>query len=540
MKKLLLFVLIFATTASFAQLRKDRTLADIGGYGAIDNGDGTFKMAFNFNSTKLYNTKFSDNSFKAFQSIYLATDAPNGMVDAMYGTKTNRIGSGANGYRMKGMTELLNFSVVDTLKAYNPVQSHWKQVAAIVDLVEGDTTDGVWVNYPGMYKRGLFAFRANLTNIGVIGSDLSFELLTYDKGNTGKTAEYKMIVELGGKINNGFGNSGFNTVANFDTITSTNNAGIKTALGTQEIYVIDSIYETTTDGVRTKVKINVAEAIGKTPQEINGKYVAVMLYSKGTGSNIAPGVYEPVLGIDNIEVTYIPASWVAPAGAVTNAYINHNNGAPAVTESTDFSGGANVPVIADIASPIKMYLTSLNRTSAITITEDNADNWHNGKFEFAATGAVKAKDANGDFTINVPYVLTPSDGTSEYKVTINLPEGKTFSNDTLEVSVNATLAAEAVSATRLEISNGTRFWYNLSAKGTALTGAPAQQVQALAIYDLDRTIVAKNASSDVTIVNAAGQVVKVVSANAASKGIAVAEGAYVVKTGNTIQKVIVK
>lgn len=533
-------MLIFATTASFAQLRKDRTLADIGGYGAIDNGDGTFKMAFNFNSTKVYGSKFSDNSFKALQSIFLATEAPNGMVDAIYGTKTNRIGSGANGYRLKGLTELLNFSVVDTLKAYNSVQSHWKQVAAILDVVEGDTTDGVWVNYPGMYKKGLLAFRANLTNIGVIGSDLSFELMTYDKGNTSKTAQYKMIVELGGKINNGFGNSGFKTVADFDTITNANNAGIKTALGTQEIYVVDTVYTTTTDGLRTKVKINVAQAIGKTKEEINGKYVAVMLYTKGTGTNIAPGVYEPVLGIDNIEVTYVPASWVAPAGAITNAYINHNNGAPATTESTDFTGGTPVPVIADIASPIKMYLTSLNRTVPIVITEDNTDNFHNAKFEFAATGAVKAKDAAGNYTVDVPYVLTPSDGTSEYNVSIALPAGQSFSNDTLEVSINATVADQATSATRLEITNGTRFWYNVSAAGTALTAAPAQQVKALAIYDLDRTIVAKNASSDVTIVNAAGQVVKVVSATAASKGIAVAEGAYVVKTGNTIQKVIVK
>lgn len=539
MKKLLLLALIFVSVTSMAQLRKDRDLPSIGGHGAVNNGDGTFNMQFDFNSDAALGAKISDNSFKALQSIMLSAEAPVGMPDPVNNTKTNKIGSGANFYRLLSNQALLDYATVDTLKAYSTSQQFWKPVAAICNL---NDSDFAWVNFPGMYKRSLFAFRANLTNIGVIGSDLSFELMTYDKGNTGKAATYKMIVDLGGKINNGFGNSGFNTVASFDTISSTAFAGNKAALGTSALYVIDNIYTTSLDSTMGKIKINLAEKLGLTPQEINGKYVAVMLYTKGTGTNVAPGVYEPALGVDNIKVTYIPASWDFPVEGVTNAYVNHNNGVPTTTVSDDFSGGTPVDVVSTASSPVRIMLTSKNRTSDIILTEDNPDNVHNPKFEFPATGAVKSKDAAGNFTVDVPYVLTPSTGTSEYNLHIPLPAGKTFSNDTLQVSINAVgLDLNQIAATRLEITNGTRFWYNVSAKGAAITGAPAQQAAPqLTIYNQDRSIVAKNATSKVTIINANGQVVRAVTPSAAARGIALPEGAYVVKTGETVQKVIVK
>lgn len=538
MKKLLFFVLIALSTTSFAQLRKDRTLTAIGGDGAIDNGDGSFKMAFHFNSDLEYGKKGSDNSFKAFQGVALASEAPVGMVDAIKGTKTNKIGSGANFYRLKGMTELLNFSIADTLPIFSPVQEYWKQLNCIVDLNEAGT-DMAWINYNGMYKRSLFAFRANLTNIGKIGSDLSFELLTYDTGNTGKTAQYKMIVELGGKINNGFGNNGFKTVADFDTITSANVSSYYTAVGTDKLYVVDNIYTTKVDSTRSKLKINVAEALGMTPEQINGKYVAVMLYTTGTGTNIAPGVFDPVLGIDNIEVSYVPAAWSVPADAVSGGFVNHNNGSPVATISTDFSGGTKVPVVSDTEAPIKFRLTSTNRTSDIIITENNEA--HSTKFAFPATGAVKAKDASGLFTVDVPYVLTASDGTTKYKITIPLAAGVAFSNDTLEVTLNAlNLALDASSSIRLEITNGTRFWYNIGAIGTAANAVPSQNANAVRVSAFNSNIYTYNAVEDVLITNLSGQTVKVASAKAAKRGISMQQGAYIVKTGNYVQKVVVQ
>ena len=496
-------------------------------------------MAFNFTSDREYGQSGSDNNFKAFQSIALSPEAPVGMAETIKNKKTNKIGSGANFHRIKDIPELLSFATADSLPIWSPVQEYWKEGNFIAD-VDAAATDQVWINYPGMYKRSLFALRANLTNIGVIGSDLSFELMTYDTGNTGKTAQYKMIVELGGKINNGFGNNGFKTVADFDTISSANVSSYYTTVGTDKLYVVDSIYRTTTDSTRSRVKINVAQAIGMTPEEINGKYVAVMLYTTGTGTNMAPGIFEPVLGIDNIEVSYVPASWVVPSNATANSYINHNNGSPVVTTSADFSGGDKVEVTSDVASPVKILLTSINRTSDIVITEDNTDKYHNAKFGFAATGAVKAKDASGQYTVDVPYTLVESDGTTVYKLTIPMASGASSSNDTLEVTLNATLALDATSSTRLEITNGTRFWYNIGAKGVAPSASPVIGANAVRVAAFNSSIYAYNAQEDVYVTNLAGQTVKIVSPELAKKGIQVSQGAYVVKTGKLVQKVVVQ
>ncbi|MDD3322524.1 MAG: hypothetical protein PHS59_13885 [Paludibacter sp.] len=539
MKKLLLFGLMALSVTAFAQLRKDRTNTQIGGDGAIDNGDGSFKMAFNFTSDLDYGKSGSDNNFKAFQSIAISSEAPVGMADVIKGKKTNKIGSGANFHRIKDIPELLSFATADTLPIWSPVQEYWKEGNFIVDL-DAAATDQVWINYPGMYKRSIFALRANLTNIGVIGSDLSFELLTYDTGNSGKTAQYKMIVELGGKINNGFGNNGFKTVADLDTITAANVSSYYSTVGTDKLYVVDSIYATTTDSTRARVKINVAQAIGMTTEEINGNYVAVMLYTSGTGTNIAPGIFEPVLGVDNIEVSYIPASWVVPANATSNAYINHNNGAPVVTTSDDFSGGNKVEVTSDTESPIKILLTSINRTSDIVLTEDNTDKYHNAKFAFPTTGAVKSKDASGQFTVDVPYTLVESDGTTVYKLTIPMAEGAAYSNDTLEVTLNATIGLDVTSSTRLEITNGTRIWYNIGAIGVTPSAAPVIGQNALRVTAFNSSIYAYNAEEDVYVTNLAGQTVKIVSPELAKKGIQVSQGAYVVKTGKLVQKVVVQ
>ncbi|MHB9143627.1 MAG: T9SS type A sorting domain-containing protein, partial [Paludibacter sp.] len=399
-----------------------------------------------------------------------------------------------------------------------------------------DTTEQVMAVYPGMYKKVNLGFQVSIDG-GGLKSDVSFELMTADKGNTGKSATYKMIVSVGKQVL--FGYAPLATTMAMDTAKSSNVAAYRTSLGSNDFWVVDNIYTTTLDTTFTKQKINIAEKIGVSPEYFNGKKIYVTLYSSGTGTNIEPGVFDPVVAIDNVEGVYGAAYWSVPDSVGANAVINHNNGTPAKTVSTDFSGGTPVVVPADSTVAIKFYLRDANRAAVIDITEANDGGSHNAKYSFAATGAVKAKAADGTYSVDVPYTYTPSDGTTKFDLKVAAPASGMIS-DTLEVSINVKVALNAVSSERLEITNGMRFWYNISAKGTAPAGVAPLNTNAVRIWGRTNTIVTANATENVSITNLAGQVLKSVSASQANRGIAMQTGVYIVKTGDKIQKVIVK
>jgi hypothetical protein len=196
-----------------------------------------------------------------------------------------------------------------------------------------------------------------------------------------------------------------------------------------------------------------------------------------------------------------------------------------------------------VESTIKVYLTDNNRAAALTVTEGNDGGGTNPKFTFAATGAVKAKAADGTYSVDVPYTFVPTDGTTKFLLTIPAPAVGTIVNDTLELALTVkNIADGAISAERLEITNGVRFYYNVSAKGTTITGVPANPnpVAPVSIYSEAKSIVALNTTENVIVTNIDGRIIRNVNPSQAAKGIRVETGAYIVKTGNTIQKVLVK
>lgn len=533
----LLIAALAVSAVAFGQLESNKTAAKLGYQGALDVEGGDKKFSLNFNSTTAvlpYGGIANDG--KGILSIVLSSEAPVGKVTPLNNKKADNWGGNCNVYKYPSIAELLDFSVVDTLKAYNKVHQFWKPTNVIVQF-NGDTADHVLAAYPGMYKKVSLGFQVSV-NGGGMKSDISFEVMTADMGNTGKQSAYKMIVSVGKESK--FGSAPFSTVAAMDTASAANVASYRTAFGSESLWIIDNIYTTDTINFAKKI-IKIAETIGVQPGSFNGKKVYVTLYTKGTGTNIEPGIYDPVIAIDNLEGVYGPVSWVAPEGVVGNSVVNHNNGSPVLTTSADYSGGTPVLVNAMVPDTVKFYLTDKNRASTLSITEGNDGGGTNLKFTFPANGAVKAMGPDGKFSVEVPYTFTPSDGTSKFNLVIPAPEVGVMVNDTLEISILVdNVPIDAMSVERLEITNGVRFWYNIGVKGLSPNSEVAPQANSVTAVSVNNVLYVRNATQEVKVYNTAGQLLKTVSAQAANKGVTLPDGVYVVKTGKDTLKALVK
>lgn len=533
----LLFAALAVSTVVFGQLQSTRTAPKLGFQGALDVEGGDKKFSLNFNSTTAvlpYGELANDG--RGVLSVVIANEAPIGKVTPLNNKKADNWGSNCNIYKFPSIADLLNYTVVDSLKAYNKVHQFWKPTNVIIPF-NGDTSDHVMAAYPGMYKRVSLGFQVSVDG-GGLKSDISFELMTADKGNTGKQSSYKMIVSVNKDAK--FGSTPFSTVAAIDTASAANVSYYRTSFGSENLWIIDNIYTSDTT-IFAKKTIKVAEAIGVQPGYFNGKKVYVTLYSKGTGTNIEPGIYDPVIAIDNVEGVYSPVSWVVPEGVVPNAIMNHNNGSPVVTTSADYSGGERVLVNAMVPDTVKFYLTDKNRASTLSITEGNDGGGTNPKFTFAANGAVKAMGPDGKFSVEVPYTFTPSNGTSKFNLVIPAPEVGLMVNDTLEVSIIVDqVPIDGLSAERLEISNGVRFWYNIGVKGLSPNSEVAQNANGITANSINNVLYVRNATQEVKVYNTAGQLLRSVSAQAANKGIALTDGVYIITTGKDTLKALVK
>ena len=98
-----------------------------------------------------------------------------------------------------------------------------------------------------------------------------------------------------------------------------------------------------------------------------------------------------------------------------------------------------------------------------------------------------------------------SDGTTKFDLKIDAPANYGIVNDTLEVSINVNVAEGATSAERLEITNGQRFWYDVSAIGVAPNAVPQMGANAVRVSTLNSNIYTFNATKNVSVTNLAGQ-----------------------------------
>lgn len=388
-------------------------------------------------------------------------------------------------------------------------------------LFDITTTNQAFGVYPGKYKHLEYAFYFSFSGKACT-DDVTFEIDTYNEGTTGKTASYELAVYKS------------------TTISDANLFAPKIA----DFYVTGS-------GKKT---VNLAAAIGLQPRDFSNQVVIVFLRTQGTpnasgvvdglpnqttGATHIPVTYDPTIVFDNFNFMFGTSSWATPSGAVANSVFNHNNGSPVVTTSTDWSGGTAVPVYITDSTKIPIYLTG-KRYGTLLVKEANDGGGHVNKFAFTPSGSLKKKN-NGTFSLDVPYTYTPSDGTTAMSLLVAAPPAGLSVNDTLKLELSSVgVGSGQNAAVRLEIDNGVRFWYNVGVTGSIWTANNVIDLDKPQIWSSQSNIFVSNNTNDVQIFNVVGQKVKVAIAQEAEKGIAVKSGIYIIKTADTVQKLIVE
>jgi hypothetical protein len=453
---------------------------------------------------------------KAFLDATTTTEYKIGSADC------NNYGSNRNPLAIYSVDSLKKILGGTNLVRANVGDSISRPAACLFRLADGDAAFGL---YPGKAKRVEYGFYISMVGKQVT-NDITFDIRTLDAGNSGKTATYGLRVYKSSTFTpaNAIGDS----VANF--------------------YVTGS-------GVTSK---SLAAAINVDPSVFSNKTIYIIIKTLGTtnasgvtdavpnpvDANNVPVITDPTIAFDNMTFMYQVATWKTPVlatgASLVNTYLDHNNGTIVAGTSGDFGAGTAVSVTPATSTPIKFYLTSVGRVQNLNMKEANNSSAHEPAFSFAATGAVKAKDIAGNYTVVVPYVLNINGTTGVYDLDIAAPAVGSLANDTLEVTLNAVVAAAATKTVRLEITNGTRFWYDIAAIGDFGTAVNPVNKSNISIYNSDNKIIATGATENVVVTNFAGQRLLVVSPAKAAKGIALKSGIYIVKTGSTIQKVIVQ
>ena len=208
----------------------------------------------------------------------------------------------------------------------------------------------------GMAKRSIIGFQVKAQDLmaGLV-SDIEFEMLTLDPGNTGAASTYKMIVDLSKQPAFPWVNASYNStgddIALLDSISEANIDAVKAALSSK-MYVKDNVYVSSLEGDVNRVKVNIAEAVGLTMADLRGKKVMVTLYTTTSETAVQPGMYEPIVGIDNVTAEYATASWVEP--------VVENNGRIEQAATAYY----------DVETPITFNLKGKNRFANLSITSD--------------------------------------------------------------------------------------------------------------------------------------------------------------------------
>lgn len=430
---------------------------------------------------------------------------------------------GANGnpvhvYSIDSLKNIMRKSIITGTINGGSSDSITRPAACLFDVAPGDQAFGM---YPGKVKKIEYVFRFNFGG-KTATSDVEFDMFTYDAGTTGKTADYKLAV---------YTSSTFTDVNLLAPAVST-------------------IY--TTGGAKKRVKV--AEALGVPFTSFTNKTIYIVISTLGTtnASGVADGeahgvtagnepvAYDPTIVFDNMQVMYQNPAWVVPAGAIANSVFNHNNGAPVVTVSTDYTGGTAVPVTAGVETAVKINLQGNGRVGTLTITEGNDGGGHSAAYTFAETGAIKQKDGLGEYTIDVPYTRTINETSGVYTLTVAAPAAGS-SNDDLQVTTLATVPADATRAIRLEINNGVRFWYNVAATGTISTATTSVDGKLYLTAEAGSvTLHGIESGKQVTVYNTAGQLVHQALSTAGEMKIELAKGLYIIQAEGLTSKVIVR
>lgn len=359
--------------------------------------------------------------------------------------------------------------------------------------------------YPGMYKAYKVWYYFNFDGLSLT-SDLSFEIFTLDAGNTGKQAVYNLKMGIGSD---------------------------------EEQYTAEAVY---TSGEEKKT-INVAEAFGLEISDIVGKKIYLMLTTDGTGEAINPFKYDPVVVVDNFTVQATVPFWITPDAGVDTTYGQPEGG-------VGVKGNSETPAEAlDVTEGVATYALDLkmkNHIKDLKVTLDEGEINDLAKLQIRLKGAQRLV---GTEWVDIEGVtLTPPSepgSSGNYgKESLTIPVAGDGAEDEIRILIIRAAKDGDVNGTvvnnTLEMDNGTRIWYEFYATVTDGTNLTTVNPLDVNIYAGQGKVFVTNANEEVVVYNVSGQKVKSVSNAAASKGITLNQGVYVVSTGNVTKKVVLK
>ena len=547
MKKLLLSAAAVALSmGAFAQFQLKSNEVKWGYEGSIILDDSLRRVQATFDADSTVVPFAAVQSFRGMMGTALTYDVIPGTNTYFNGgrglnienRKSQATNTNANPYKFRSVAELL-----DTCRAkaipnpynYNSSWEAWKSGAYIFKngVVGEKVTNNVFAYYPGMNKNILLGFRTNFKGVS-LASDVSFDVLTYSRGNLVNNSgvqqypaiKYKMIVTTTGTAVENL------KAAQIDTM--------KVGNGT-DTFIFEDVYITSTTEDQKVETINVFQKIGKDKEFFNNKEVSVYLYTVGTLGvypSLPGGYYDPFIAIDNVKTDYIMPQVLAPSAFIPGE--GGTNWRPDMVANNDT---ASVPRN-DEWTDVKFKVATKDRTGALQLVEKTKS-----INVYFPADAAKTKDANGDYTVDVPVTITNSTagGNLEDRLSIAAPAQGTKVDDDLEITVKVRgTSADVDNLIRTvlyETTIGNAFEVNINLRykgveGTSSVGAPANN--AIQVISVNRNIKVLNTVERVNIYNVSGQLIQSVSANQAAKGIAVSTGVYLVKTGEHNQKVVVK
>lgn len=538
-------VLLTAALCSFtlgtvnAQLQTNRNESAVGFNGAEALDNGNKRLIITFNTTKGYtngtegSNKINCNNLKGLAGAALTTEGIGNNVasyfDAYHWMKgTNQA---AKFKRYKDVPSLIAAHTVgETLVSTD--HRYWKCGNILMDVPGSDAKDQAWAVWSGINKRTVMFISFNGSDgMANLCKDIELDLLTLDKGNTGKTSSYKMIVVTGqnninlGELGKACGKAG-DDVALLDSINENNVAAINEYFGSNYTwYAKDNVYTTSEDGAVNRQTLRVAETVGATIKDLRGKKLTIILYSTTSGTPVQPGMYEPLVGVDNLSAEYSEVKWVEPAVVA------------------DVKDTLNVDCIVNTENEIKFVLKTQNRLADLTIVPDG-ENKMLSSFKMTSKEEkcciMAYNEATQEYDIPVDYSFTAATESTPYSIKIPASADGTPINDNIEVTVTATGRRATTVAYRLEISNGVRIWKDIIATFTAAVSVQSTQENAATVTVENNKIVVKNATGSVMVSDISGRIMKTVNADEAAQGIDMAQGLYIVKANDLTQKVMIQ
>lgn len=439
-------------------------------------------------------------------------------VKGLYARTYNDAGESVSVDLSRGKCESLNgFGNPLILNDIPAIVSAYGMERPIVGLISTEGTDRAFGMFPGSANRNVeLAVVFSLRGCNM-ESDVTFDLLTADAGTSGGTNSYKLLVGI--DTNNGLG------VNDYEALEKASSAD-----NTDKWFVFDNIYTSGAKGDRTT--INLTELIGKKITDLTYKTVYLFLYTTGSSAVIEDGKYDPVVCFDKLSFIYGQPTWLVPEVAVVDQNFNYNDSVP-------------VEVQINTTKEFKFRVKSQNRGGTL-VFRCNADKLpaQSIRWNFPEIGAIKANDGNGNYTVDVPYDYSPSEGTgSQVSMTVPGSTDGSLVNDDLEVTLLFNAPKRVVarpSVDKVEVDNGIRYFMTVLGKIVeTVTGiGRLEDGQQPMVYIENGTLKVNGAVTPVEIYSLSGTKIMTVSPETITDGIVLNQGFYLLMFNGTTGKVV--